>query len=107
MLGFSEVSGLWVRCNGITIWASFWHVLRFIRQITENDEDWKRMFTGQMSRLLPLHESLSGPQQTVPILRTSGDATMNRIGAINWRTREFFVENPDDLIEPFLGLRPK
>ena len=63
------------------------------------------MFTGQMARLLPVHESLSGPSRTIPILWTSGDATLSRIGAINGRTRGFPVESPDDLTEPFLGLR--
>ena len=61
------------------------------------------MLTGQMARLLPLHGAISGPRQTIPILWTSGDAALNRIGAINWRTREFFAQHPHDLIEPFLG----
>ena len=65
------------------------------------------MFTGHMTLLLPLREAISGPRQTIPILWTSGGATLNRIGDINWRAIEFFVENINDLTEPFSGLRPK
>ena len=107
MLGYSDVSGLWIRCNDANAWAAFWHVAHFHRQLASGEEDWARMLPGQMKRLLPLHLALPGHRQTIPILWTSGDATLGRIGCINWRTREFFVEKPDELPEPFLGIRPK
>ena len=107
MLSFCDVSGLWIRCNDINAWSSFWHVLHFARQIAAREEDWARMFTGQMTRLLPIHEALSGPRQTIPILWTSGDAAHNRIGAFNWRTREFSVEDSNGPSEPFFGITPK
>ena len=65
------------------------------------------MFPGQTTRLLPLHLALSDPRRSIPILWTSGDATLNRIGGINWRTHEFFVGSPAELTEPFLGIRHK
>ena len=62
------------------------------------------MLTGQTTRLLPLREANSEQRQTIPILRAPGDAAPNRIGAINWRSREFFAEDSNGLVEPFFGL---
>ena len=107
MLCFSDIRGLWARCNDVNDWAAFLHVLHFVRQVASDDADWARIFTGQMTRLVPMRGAISGHSQTIPILWTSCDATLNRIGAINWRTREFSFETLQDIIDPFVGLRPK
>ena len=39
--------------------------------------------------------------QCLPILWATGDATLTRFGAINWRTREFFSEPVAGFIAPF------
>ena len=53
MLGYSDVSGLWIRCDDANVRAAFWHVTQFLRRIDSNEEDWARMFPGQMTRILP------------------------------------------------------
>ena len=95
------MSGLRVRRNDANVRAAFWHVTHILRQLASDVADWVRMFPGSMARLLPLHLALSGPRQAIPILRTSGAATPARIWGVNWRKREFFVENTDELSGPF------
>ena len=65
------------------------------------------MSTGQLSRSLPLRRELSGPRQAIPILRTSGDAALHRIGGINWTNLELFLGNQNGLIGSFSGRMPK
>ena len=54
-----------------------------------------------MTQLLPLRSALSGPRQAIPILRTSGDVILSKIGRINWRAREFPPGAMGELTESF------
>ena len=51
--------------------------------------------------LLPLRKRLPVHSQRLPVLWTTGDATIFRRDAISWRTRKFFSELIDDFISPF------
>ena len=95
-----------MRRNNLEVWGAFWHVAHFGRQLSSDVESWFKMFPCHIDRLLPLRHDLSGSRQTIPILRDSGGATLPRIGGTKWRTRDFFVDLPDDSTRPFLGLRP-
>ena len=107
MLSYMGIIGLCIRCNNIEVRTAFWHVMHFIRQIPYDANARAQMFTGQLSGLLPLRRALPGLRHSIPILRTSGGETLTRLGGINWRKREFFAEDPNELIEPPLGLRPE
>ena len=76
----------------------------FLRNLSRNDNDsfaWKNLFCGYIEELLPTHKRLSGPRQCLPVLWTTGDATLTRFAAINWRTREFFSGDIEDFIPVF------
>ena len=59
------------------------------------------MFCGAIGELLPIHTRLSGPRQCLPALWATGDETLARFDATNWRTREFFSENIADFDSVF------
>ena len=46
----------------------------------------------------PTNKRLYGPRQCLPVLWTTGDATLTRFSSINWRTREFFSGDVSDFI---------
>ena len=59
------------------------------------------LFCGMVEELLPSHKRLSVPRQCLPVLWTTGEATLTRFAAINWRTRGFFSGNVSDFISAF------
>ena len=51
--------------------------------------------------MLSIRKRISGPTQCLPILWTTGNSTLTRFAAINWRARQFFSEPIQDFITPF------
>ena len=59
-----------------------------------------KLSQGEIGEPLPVRRRISGPTQCLPILWTTGDATLTRFSAISWRTREFFSDPLRDFIAP-------
>ena len=102
MLSYADSTETWIRCSQWDTWHCYWSVIFFLREMAlKHQEVWTNLFKGHLEELLPVHKRISGPTQCLPILWTTGDATLTRFAAINWRTREFFSEPVKDFIAPF------
>ena len=84
------------------IWTAYWHAITWLREMSNNDEEWTKMFWGRLERCLPLSVRLSGNLDMAPVMWISSDATLTRIGVINWRNREFICCDIGNLFAPFV-----
>ena len=93
---------MWIRREKIEVWAAYWHSISWLRELSLQEEEWGKMFDGQLNRCLPSNLRLCGNLDQPPALRMSSDATLKRIGIINWRTREFVCSAIGSLFNPFM-----
>ena len=102
MLSYSDSTETWIRCGQWDVWRCYWSVIFFLRVMVSNHQDgWGNLFKGHIGELLPVHKRIPGPTPCLPNLWTTGDATLTRLAAINWRTREFFSEPVRNFTAPF------
>ena len=102
LLSFSDEMGIWVNCDDLNIWAAYWQTIEWLREISQEDAEWKKLFMGQLDCCLPLNLRLSGNIDLPPVMRLSSDATLNWIGIINWREKQFICSPVGRLLNPFL-----
>ena len=102
LLGFGDEMGIWVNCDDLNIWASYWQTIEWLREIAEDNGEWKKLFNGHLDRCLPLNIRLSGNIQLPPVMWLSSDATLNWIGVINWRDKQFICAPVGNLLNPFM-----
>ena len=102
LLAKGDSNNLWVRCNDGSMWEAFWNVMDFIREIVNKEENWPKLFTGVFSEIIGITKELTMPNTSREVIWFSADATPDCIGGINWRTRQYFVENPKEYITPLL-----
>ena len=102
LLAKGDELGVWVRCGKMPIWTAYWHVVTWLREVSNEGEEWAKLFQGRLERCLPLSVRLSGNLDMPPVMWISPDATLKRIGAINWRNREFICCDIGNLFAPFV-----
>ena len=68
----------------------------------QDERNWRIMFDGMLDRCLPLKVRSSGNLDLAPVMWISTDATLQRIGAINWYNKQFICLPAVGLFEPFM-----
>ena len=81
-------------------WEDFWDALDFIR--LQLEAPLQCSFVSVFEKLLPIRERLALPGVTARARITGGDATLDRIGAVDWKAKVFHAEKVDQYRE---GLR--
>ncbi|CAE7249929.1 unnamed protein product, partial [Symbiodinium necroappetens] len=81
-------------------WEDFWDALDFIR--LQLEAPLQCSFVSVFEKLLPIRERLALPGVTARARITGGDATLERIGAVDWKAKVFHAEYVDRYRE---GLR--
>ena len=52
LLGQADTNLLWTRCSDPEKWLAFRHVILFLREVAENEDDWRELFKGRFSELV-------------------------------------------------------
>ncbi|OLQ15436.1 hypothetical protein AK812_SmicGene287 [Symbiodinium microadriaticum] len=81
-------------------WEDFWDALDFIR--LQLEAPLQCSFVSVFEKLLPIRERLALPGVTARARITGGDATLDRIGAVDWKDKVFHADKVDQYRE---GLR--
>ena len=81
-------------------WEDFWDALDFIR--LQLEAPLQCSFVSVFEKLLPIRERLALPGVTARARVTGGDATLDRIGAVDWKAKVFHADLVDHYRE---GLR--
>ena len=70
------------------VWVRFWESIELQRLLVENKTEWGVRFTHPMTGALSIREILALPGGKERIVWASGDATLERLGAVDWTHKE-------------------
>ena len=101
LLSHISESGMMVFCGEVEIWMSFFNALTLTRSLAESDTEWPLLLQCSLERLHVTHQRLAGTVGNPFSVWTSGDATMNRMGGINWKMKEYFKLPPEEFLSDF------
>ena len=76
-------------------WRRFWEAIELQRLLVDNRSTWETRFTHPMVEALSVEEMIS--LQGDKVVWASGDATLERIGAIDWNGRVAFSADASSL----------
>eukprot|EP00435_Cladocopium_sp_Y103_P029310 s607_g7.t1 len=74
----------------LRVWHRFWEAIELQRLLVDNRQEWGVRFTHPMVEALSVREMLALPQGKERIVWASGDATLERIGAVDWTHGEAY-----------------
>eukprot|EP00435_Cladocopium_sp_Y103_P015205 s4477_g3.t1 len=72
------------------VWVRFWEAIELQRLLVDNRIEWGVRFTHPMTEALSLRELLALPGQKDRIVWASGDATLERLGAVDWTNKQAY-----------------
>ena len=101
LLAHESESGLMVCCGEVEVWLSFFNALTLARSLAQSDDNWKLLFQCSLERLQVMQQRLSGTMENHQAIWTSGDATLDQMAGINWKSKEYFRLSPEDLLSDF------
>ena len=76
-------------------WVRFWLSMEVIRILVEDVENWRNTFTQKSAGVLSTAERTSMPSEKEKMVWTGGDATKERVAAIDWNAKAFVAEDVD------------
>ena len=85
------------------LWVRFWDAVEVQRYLVEVREEWATTFTHPMVSALSFTEMLALPQVRSKIVWASGDATLDRVAAIDWTFGQAFSLETDAFRPPLLS----
>ena len=65
------------------------NALNLARSLAESDGEWAFLFRRSLGRLQVMRERLSGIVENPNAMRTSGDASLEKMEGVNWASKEF------------------
>ena len=65
-------------------WIRFWEAVELQRLLVDNRTEWGVRFTHPMTEALTIRELLALPGGKDKVVWASGDATLDRVGAVDW-----------------------
>ena len=80
-------------------WREWEETLDFLRFLLEDTAAWQDTFTAGLAALLPPLEILAMPSWMGRGQWIGGDATLDKVGAIDWNTKEFLVTDAEPLMQ--------
>ena len=72
------------------VWLRFWEAIELQRLLVDNRAEWGVRFTHPMSEALTLRELLAMPGYQQRVVWASGDATLDRVGAVDWTHKKAY-----------------
>ena len=103
LLAYGDEMGIRAHCDDINTWISYWGAIEWLRELSQNEEERKRLFDGRLDFWLPLNIRLSGNLDMSPVLWLSSDATLRRVGVVNWRIEQFICAMLGSLFCPLMA----
>ena len=79
------------------VWEEFWDALDWVR--LQMEKPWGSSFRVAFGKLLPLRERLALPGFAQKTRFIGGDATLERLGAADWKSKEYFVAGGADYLK--------
>ena len=76
-------------------WVRFRLSMEVIRILVEDVENWRNTFTQKSAGVLSTVERMSMPSEKEKMVWTGGDATKERVAAIDWNAKAFIAEDVD------------
>ena len=86
--------------------GDFWWPMYAAEEFMSSEEEWRKLFTGGMNRLLTPSGRLSLKCETGSSIWLPNDATLGWIGGISWHDRRCFRAKVSD-IKQILGVQPE
>ena len=71
-------------------WVRFWEAVELQRLLVDNRTQWEVRFTHPLTEALSIRELLALPGGSDKIVWASGDATLERLGAVDWTNSEAY-----------------
>eukprot|EP00438_Fugacium_kawagutii_P016374 Skav203835 [mRNA] locus=scaffold4932:42892:55316:- [translate_table: standard] len=71
-------------------WVRFWEAIELQRLLVDNRTEWGVRFTHPMTEALSLRELLALPGGRNKVVWASGDATLDRVGAVDWSNKQAY-----------------
>jgi hypothetical protein len=78
----------------------FWETVEMQRIMILDQAQWDVRFTSSLGQMLTIAESMGLPGQADTLQWVSGDATLDRCGAIDWTSKSYTLEKASDLFLP-------
>eukprot|EP00435_Cladocopium_sp_Y103_P049677 s776_g15.t1 len=72
------------------IWIRFWEAIELQRLLVDNRAEWGVRFTHPMTEALTVRELLAMPGHQNKVVWASGDATLDRVGAVDWTNKKAY-----------------
>eukprot|EP00913_Durusdinium_trenchii_P012815 g12033.t1 len=72
------------------VWRRFWEAIEVQRLLVDNRAEWATRFTHPMTEALSIRELLALPGGKDSVVWASGDATLERVGAVDWSAKEAY-----------------
>lgn len=76
-------------------WGRFWEAVELQRLLVDNRSEWSVRFTHPLVEALTVRELLALPGGRERIIWASGDATLERVGAVDWSNKEAYALRVD------------
>ena len=76
-------------------WERFWLSMEVIRILVEDVENWRNTFTQKSAGVLSTAERMNIPPEKEKMVWTGGDATKERVAAIDWNAKMLVAEDVD------------
>eukprot|EP00438_Fugacium_kawagutii_P005313 Skav210287 [mRNA] locus=scaffold475:3020:13981:- [translate_table: standard] len=73
------------------VWVRFWEAVELQRLLVDNRAEWGVRFTHPMTEALSLRELLAMPGHQERVVWASGDATLDRVGAVDWTHKQAYA----------------
>ena len=104
LLACRDELSVWIICDNIEIRIAYGQAIEWIRELKSHETDWAALFEGNLHRGMSLNLRLSGNLDRPPFMWISSDATIKRVGAINWRAKQFMGTHIGNLFGPFASV---
>ena len=76
-------------------WGRFWEAVELQCLLVDNRSEWSVRFTHALVEALTVRELLALPGGRERIIWASGDATLERVGAVDWSNKEAYALRVD------------
>ena len=89
LMSSADSTGTWIRRNNDQLWQPFWNLISLARAMGEDGDMWGTLFRGALGQITPVPKRVGKTTGVGETVWDTGDASLGRIGAINWGTREY------------------
>lgn len=100
-MGFANEVSTTIQCGNPEVRRGFFSMVNLLRQIANQDDMFRRLFSDNMERLLETHKRFPGHLQRETFTWLSGDATPLVLAEANWATLGFFRFRPGEVLSIF------